>query len=126
MVGPVSNSGPPLQRLEADYGDAAGLARFAALRRRDHAGEASEADSLADFCVLVRREALELADGPSKEASQGDAGDCLSRRLRRPASICWWPATSSPTTVTARRRWQSPRLRTSLRVLGWRPGYPCA
>jgi GT2 family glycosyltransferase/predicted Zn-dependent protease len=63
LVGAVTNYGRPPQQVVGDYADLAGLEDFAARNRRDHAGEAAEAERLGGFCLLMRRDVYEEVEG---------------------------------------------------------------
>lgn len=77
MVGPMSNSvsGPQLV-MDVPYGeDLAKMKEFAATYSRDHAGEISQVLRLVGFCMLVRKEVLDLIGGFDNNYMSGNFED---------------------------------------------------
>jgi glycosyltransferase involved in cell wall biosynthesis/Tfp pilus assembly protein PilF len=63
MVGPMTNYAAPPQELRVDYRTPEELARFAARRRQEFAGQALHVERLLGFCLLLRRDVLERLGG---------------------------------------------------------------
>jgi GT2 family glycosyltransferase/tetratricopeptide (TPR) repeat protein len=59
MVGPVTNYSRPPQLVEPGYTSLDDLDAFALRRRKELAGQTLEAERLAGFCLLLRREVLD-------------------------------------------------------------------
>ncbi len=63
LVGAVTNYASPPQQVEAGYQTLAEMERFAARRRAEYAGRATEVERLVGFCLLLRRDVLEAVGG---------------------------------------------------------------
>jgi glycosyltransferase involved in cell wall biosynthesis len=80
LAGPMSNDAPPPQRVEpVPYADPEAMHRFAARWREEHRGRWLTAAGLSDFCLLIKRRALEAARAPDGPL----AGEDLCQRARR-------------------------------------------
>ncbi len=85
LVGPMSNDGPPPQRVEnAPYQNLEEMEAFARRWRDDHRGKWFRVSRLAGFCLLLKRAVYEQVGGLDERtgAESFDAGD-LAARVRQ-------------------------------------------
>ncbi len=85
MTGPASNYVSPSQLVEnAPYRDLAGMHRFAAKWRAEHRGRWMNVSMLSDFCLLIKRPALDAVGGLDERFGPGFfVDDDLAMRVRR-------------------------------------------
>lgn len=84
MVGAVTNYSRPPQEIAVDYADLKGMEPFAARRKKEFAGKALDVERLTGFCLLARRDVLDLVGSLDEQFNQGFfEDDDLSVRVRQ-------------------------------------------